>query len=43
MDPEEWIRQACHRTGRNLTGSEWDLYFPDEKYRKTCEQRPDGE
>jgi WD40 repeat protein len=43
MDSEEWIRQACHRAGRNLTRAEWRLYFPDEQYRKTCEQCPAGQ
>jgi hypothetical protein len=43
MNPEEWVRQACHRAGRNLTQAEWRLYFPDEEYRKTCEQWPADE
>ena len=43
MDPEEWIRQACDRAGRNLTKTEWWLYFPGDDYRKTCDQWPAGE
>jgi WD40 repeat protein len=43
MNPEEWIRQACHRAGRNFTQAEWRLCFPDEEYRKTCEHWPAGQ
>jgi WD40 repeat protein len=32
------IDQACRAAGRNLTRQEWDLYFPEQAYRKTCEQ-----
>ena len=38
MDPEEWTKQACQRADRNFTLDEWTLYFPNEEYRKTCEQ-----
>jgi WD40 repeat protein len=42
MDPEEWLRQACDRAGRNLTRAEWALYFPGEDYNPTCQQWPEG-
>ncbi|HSL44993.1 MAG TPA: hypothetical protein VK897_16295 [Anaerolineales bacterium] len=38
VNPQSWIRQTCQRAGRNLTHSEWKLYFGDEEYRKTCPQ-----
>jgi energy-coupling factor transporter ATP-binding protein EcfA2 len=31
---------ACHLAGRNLTQEEWNQYFPDEEYRRTCPQWP---
>lgn len=40
LDPESWIQKACQIAGRNLTQEEWAQYFPDEAYRKTCEQWP---
>ena len=43
MEPRVWIREACERAGRNLTQDEWAIYFPDEEYRKTCDQWPAGE
>jgi WD40 repeat protein len=27
---------ACRTAGRNLVRAEWDLYFPQEEYHKTC-------
>jgi WD40 repeat protein/energy-coupling factor transporter ATP-binding protein EcfA2 len=42
-DPEVWRAEACQRAGRNLTQGEWELYFPGEGYRKTCEEWPAGE
>mgnify|MGYP000383290935 CR=1 FL=1 len=27
---------ACPAAGRNLTGSEWERYFPGQEYRRTC-------
>jgi WD40 repeat protein len=38
-----WIDRACNRVGRNLTWQEWQTYFPNEPYRKTCPQWPVGE
>ncbi|HLO28595.1 MAG TPA: WD40 repeat domain-containing protein, partial [Anaerolineales bacterium] len=40
MDPRSWIQVACQRAGRNFTRAEWKRYFPNETYRKTCEQWP---
>jgi len=40
VDPESWAENACLRTGRNFTRTEWIQYFPNEEYRKTCEQWP---
>jgi WD40 repeat protein len=34
------ISEACKRTPRNFTYSEWIYYFPDEKYRATCPNLP---
>ena len=31
---------ACQQAGRNLTRAEWDNYFPNEEYRKTCDKWP---
>jgi WD40 repeat protein/energy-coupling factor transporter ATP-binding protein EcfA2 len=38
--PLSWLEEACTRTGRNFTGAEWELYFPGEPYRVTCQQWP---
>lgn len=43
LNPKSWITKLCQRAGRNFTRSEWEQYFPDEEYRKTCEQWPAGE
>ncbi|MBK8784597.1 MAG: WD40 repeat domain-containing protein [Anaerolineales bacterium] len=40
LDPQFWLETNCQRTGRNFTRAEWNLYFPTEEYRKTCEQWP---
>ena len=40
LNPESWIEKSCQRAGRNFTREEWAKYFPDEEYRKTCEQWP---
>ncbi len=31
---------ACQAAGRNLTITEWQTYFPNEPYRKTCSNLP---
>jgi len=43
IDPEAWQAQACELVGRNLIQDEWQQYFPEEKYRRTCSQWPAGE
>jgi WD40 repeat protein len=40
VNPQAWAANACERAGRNFTRAEWEKYFPDEEYRKTCEQWP---
>ena len=40
LDPQSWIKIACQRAGRNFSRNEWKQYFPDEEYRKTCDQWP---
>ena len=37
---ESWIKRACDRVGRNLAYQEWQAYFTDENYQKTCPQWP---
>lgn len=37
LDPALWIERACRRAGRNLTQAEWQVYFPGEAYRRTCQ------
>jgi WD40 repeat protein len=36
----ELIEVACQFVTRNLTGEEWQLYFPSEAYRQTCPNLP---
>jgi WD40 repeat protein len=36
---QELERLTCDAAGRNLTDEEWKKYFPDQDYRKTCEDR----
>jgi len=38
VDPESWIEISCQRAGHNFTRAEWAKYFPNQEYRKTCEQ-----
>jgi len=33
---------ACQSAGRNFTQEEWRQFFPEENYRKTCEELPEG-
>ncbi len=40
LDTRSWIEESCQRAGRNFTRDEWERYFPNEGYRKTCEQWP---
>ena len=34
------LETACQTAGRNLTQGEWNQYFPNEPYRKTCPGLP---
>jgi hypothetical protein len=40
VNSEHWLEQSCQRVGRNFTRVEWERYFPNETYRKTCDQWP---
>jgi WD40 repeat protein len=40
LEVKSWIELTCQRVGRNFTQEEWAQYFPNEEYRKTCEQWP---
>jgi tetratricopeptide (TPR) repeat protein len=40
LDPQEWIKQSCQRSGSSFTYAEWERYFPNEEYRATCPQWP---
>jgi hypothetical protein len=40
---QDLIDLACSRLTRNLTKEEWKQYLPDEVYRKTCPNLPEGE
>lgn len=41
-DVRDLIESARHSVGRNLSMSEWQQYFGDELYRRTCPDLPDG-
>ncbi|HSG42202.1 MAG TPA: hypothetical protein VLA72_03520, partial [Anaerolineales bacterium] len=40
INTDYWLETACQVVGRNFTRIEWEQYFPNEEYRKTCEQWP---
>lgn len=40
LHPEGWVQKACDLVKRNFSFLEWQQYFPNEAYRKTCEQWP---
>ncbi len=42
IDPTAWRTLACERAGRNLSLAEFAKYFPNDLYRKTCPQYPNG-
>jgi WD40 repeat protein len=42
LDPERMAEAACELAGRNLTRAEWQTYFGDQPYRRTCPQFPAG-
>jgi conflict system STAND superfamily ATPase/WD40 domain-containing protein len=37
---EQLQAQACKAVGRNFIINEWERYFPNQEYRKTCENLP---
>jgi WD40 repeat protein len=39
---QDLIDLACDITGRNMTLAEWQQVLPDQLYRKTCPQWPEG-
>jgi WD40 repeat protein/energy-coupling factor transporter ATP-binding protein EcfA2 len=41
VNPASWMGQACHIANRNLTHTEWERYFPNQTYRKTCADLPE--
>jgi hypothetical protein len=36
LDPDDWSDAACQAAGRNLTLEEWEHYFGEEPYHRTC-------
>ncbi len=40
LDPLPWPERACAIANRNLTPAEWQEYFRDEPYHKTCPALP---
>jgi len=38
---KDLVQLACRSAGRNLTSYEWQQFFPEERYRKTCEEWTD--
>ena len=40
LDPVSLVKKTCERAGRNFTRAEWEKYFPDVEYSKTCDQWP---
>jgi WD40 repeat protein len=42
MKLESWIEKACRVADRNLRRAEWEIYFPGQKYRKTCPNLPES-
>lgn len=43
VSPAAWKNILCSQVGRNFTQEEWEVYFPNEPYRRTCEIWPAGE
>jgi WD40 repeat protein len=38
---EDLKEQACSAVGRNFIINEWERFFPDKQYRKTCDNLPE--
>ncbi|MDF3015766.1 MAG: NTPase-like protein [Thermomicrobiales bacterium] len=43
VDQSAWPDLDCRRANRNLSQTEWDSYFPGERYRTTCRDLPPGD
>jgi WD40 repeat protein len=41
LNPESWMGRACRIANRNLTPAEWERYFPNQPYHKTCPNLPE--
>jgi WD40 repeat protein len=41
VNPESWMGRACRIANRNLTRIEWERYFPNQTYHKTCADLPE--
>jgi hypothetical protein len=41
LNPESWLASACRIANRNLTNAEWERYFPNQPYHKTCPNLPE--
>lgn len=39
---DKWVDRACAIAGRNLSHEEWDQFFPNRAYERTCAQWPEG-
>jgi WD40 repeat protein len=37
---DDLVEEACKRLTRNLTSDEWNQYFDNKPYRKTCSDPP---
>ncbi|WP_162909902.1 hypothetical protein [Aggregatilinea lenta] len=37
LNLEDWTDLACRYLTRNLTSAEWNMHFPGEEYRETCD------
>ena len=40
VNPKSWMEEACRIANRNLTRAEWERYFPNQTYHKTCPNLP---
>jgi WD40 repeat protein len=43
INSESWMVEACRIANRNLTQPEWERYFPNQPYHKTCPNLPASE
>lgn len=42
MSLQSWLASACGVANRNLTPAEWERYFPNQTYHKTCPNLPES-